>query len=1594
MNRSSGNWLLVFLAVIIMSFYCFPEDVSSLHGEFFEPKPEFSPVPIWWWSGDKVTKDGITWQLKELVKGGIYNAIILNLAPSGPLYGSYPDDPLFLTDEWWDLFAHTLREAKSLGIRIWFYDQLGFSGAGLQAKVVRDNPEFRGVNLKWVVRDVSGPGNFAIELPAEAVSPLALFRAEKISKESLLNRGVPKWIWGGSNTESIQFTLFRRSFNLSTLPKRAEISISCDNSYRLFLNGKQIGREFEFLYDQDGWEGAEVYDVTPYLVQGKNVIAVYGVNSGGPGGLVLRFVADDFVLVSDSQFKVSLKEEENWSGVDFDDSKWVQASEIAELGGGPWGSVRNMGLTADEGKLGVIVKNVAKLPIDTTQKVFNVEIPSGNYELQLFYIVPGGFDYHNPDACKALLNMLHGELERRFPDELGKTIAGSFQDEFPPTPRFSRRLIDEFKTRKGYDILDYLPALIRDVASWEGKDLAPSTVKVRCDSADVASSLAEEAFFIPLEQWHERYGMLCGYDQTVRNADPFRGEEYYVDYFKLMRHYSAPGNDMDGDCKPHQSMADLYSKPRVWIEAFHSSGWGQTIEEIATLLHPWILNGATLFDPHAIYYSIHGSFWEWAPPDTGWRQPYFVHYKVLSDYVARMCWLLSQGKHEVRLAVLHPATTVHAYIGYQLNLPGAKKVADAYWNLQKFLRKYNVDYIILDKDSVVRSNIVEGGWLEVNGVKLHTIVLPSVEYICASVLEKLFKFWRAGGKVFKYGEPLHQIADVVAPTQEQVEWLNAFSSEVPTIVDLDAWAKECRDKVPAWTLENIPTLKRKVSGKPIYFIMSDEGTLPNARARFDINKRNLYEIPSAKGEPLYCSFLEEEGVPEFWDALTGKVETIWNYSIESGMTKAVIDLSETPAPLVSLRPKNEEDLDGIETDLRVLECKQDGGGLKVVVTPFLSKLNKEVEKKSVKVKKGGNEIIAEVEIQPVQEQLFEGPFDFTLIPTCDNKDGSFAYPPSEGPIPVETRAFRGKVEEEWEKGSTDWLSSDFDDSGWEQMIASFGPRARWKGPITLPDGASIDSLEQVIDVEGNWNYSEYSLRLGINEDPVFSSALGGKGRIPEDFIDLGRVKSGQVFHIQCFVELPYDAVGDGEIIKSVLRVGSTAKKKVFLNKIPVVGEGLGREKVFKANVNLVSGVNVLDIFLESIVEDRLRMYFQFLPENENVWVPEWIWSGERSPTGKTRFTKVFLLEENPKSAKMIVALGDVHQIYVNDVKVADQGNFDPYFTSRAEQYDITPHLKMGENRIDIIARDVDSATGLLLDCLVTTAGGKEIFVVSDASFTCKPEGGDGHTSSTVVLLPKPSHGYMGDPALLLVKQRPHPLPFAGWLQDQPPPPTPFDRLVYFPEPSVPKPYRFRFLLPPGAREMIIKSVSQPEIWVNGEKVSVEGAGNTFKVALPSPELPRRIACLRIEGKKGYAKGSLILEPITYRMGEGKIPLGSWDEVGLLHYCGGVEYRLRVEKPSEIQRKVILHLGRVRGTAEVFVNGVSTGVRVWHPYMFDITSALNQPVNEVSIRVFNTLGPHFAIGHPSAHVFENHTKSGIFGPVKVLYVPVVEAYLPL
>ncbi|WP_229263563.1 hypothetical protein [Cohnella cholangitidis] len=271
--------------------------IMELRKRFSNADPDFGPLPFWWWSAEEITAERVRWQLQKFRSGGLRNIGIINIAPTGPQYGSVSDNPVHYSERWWTMFEIALREAERLGMRLYFYDQIGFSGSNIPSRLVTENPEYAGYCLR--------------RLP--------------------INEPLP--------------------------------------------------------------EGAKVF-------------------------------------------------------LETEDYRYATVRQ--------------------------------------------------------------GFNWLDPVATASLLKLVHGEFERRFPNDLGKTLGGSFQDELPPLPLWTAELPAKYKLQYGEDIHRELPALFDDL---------PNSAIVRRRVYKLAAELAEQSLFIPLAQWHEKYGMLLCCDQ----ADPRAG---------------------------------------------------------------------------------------------------------------------------------------------------------------------------------------------------------------------------------------------------------------------------------------------------------------------------------------------------------------------------------------------------------------------------------------------------------------------------------------------------------------------------------------------------------------------------------------------------------------------------------------------------------------------------------------------------------------------------------------------------------------------------------------------------------------------------------------------------------------------------------------------------------------------------------------------------------------------------------------------------------------------------------------------------------------------------------------------------------------
>ncbi len=155
------------------------------------------------------------------------------------------------------------------------------------------------------------------------------------------SRGEAQWIWHPEFTPGQVppgTCYFRKEVRLRR-PVEGHVYITAQDEYVLYVNGHRIG-------SGNNWQVLDRYDVSKYLLPGRNVFAVQASNhQEGPAGLVARILirpaGGTFTAVwTDSSWLAATEAPQDWYWMRFEPSDaWKHAKELGELGSAqPWGN--------------------------------------------------------------------------------------------------------------------------------------------------------------------------------------------------------------------------------------------------------------------------------------------------------------------------------------------------------------------------------------------------------------------------------------------------------------------------------------------------------------------------------------------------------------------------------------------------------------------------------------------------------------------------------------------------------------------------------------------------------------------------------------------------------------------------------------------------------------------------------------------------------------------------------------------------------------------------------------------------------------------------------------------------------------------------------------------------------------------------------------------------------------------------------------------------------------------------------------------------------------------------------------------------------
>ncbi|WP_350347567.1 glycosyl hydrolase [Agromyces sp. G08B096] len=1333
----------------------------QLDALFDAPPRRFGPTPLWWWSGAAVTEDRLAWQLERFDEGGIHNLVVINLAPAGPLFGALADDPPWFSETWWDRFRLTCEIAAERDLRVWFYDQIGFSGANLQGQITSVHPDAAGRSLRF--------------------------------REAAVADG------------------------------------------RVPLHG------------------------------GEALVGAFD-----PRGRRLDSAADGAVT----------------------------------------------------GRDGEVVRVVVSAPT--------------------------AFDYLAPDAVARIIDLVHGEYDRRVPEHLGRAIAGSFQDEAPAANAWTDRFAEEFRSRRGYDLLDHLPSLFEG-ASTEAR-------KIRGDYHAVRAALAEEAFFRPLARWHEERGMLIGADQAnpARAGYPTQATQLYTDYIRTHRWYGAVGSDHEGDAKIHSSIAHLYDHPRVWMESFHSSGWGGTLADTYDWLLPLLRSGANLYNPHATYFGTAGGWFEWAPPSTDWRQPYWEQYPAFSRAVARIASIMSWGVYDAEVAVLHPTATAQA--GLTLDLPvdhfgdgilGGAAYSDLDAAQEHYLAlvgstnwfhprigaldRERVAFDVIDDDSLTREPL-DGAAVRVSAQRYRAVVLPGATVLEEPTARRLLELLDAGGRVIVVGADPQFAAgrggdDAVVAALVRHARLERQADAAAAARSLN----ELRGHAEA----DVPLLVRR-SGRDGAALVT--GAFPGAS-----EPKGGTDPGAARGRaPLD----------------PGRYARDRRVTVRARVDEAMV---LDPATGVRSRPR-------VESDGDVSTISFGTGGAPAVILVWR-------EADGGGGADHGSDRSPAVDLAPVVPERgrerrvpVDVPWTGELRPTLDNTWGDFALPVGTDVAALQIWSF------DWQERGAG--GDEFDDGGWLRVRATFGERVRTLGPVPVEHAPGPLSATEVAAVlagdralaGADWTRRVHSTSRGAAD--LGRGTLGNKGIVPEGFVRLPAGGAGEVALVRTIVETGLR--GEVELV-----VGAGADKQVWWNGELVAATSANTAR---AVVSVTDPTNVLEYRLGASrnrravanADEVLESWFTLAPAGDFGERPVFMRLPERlRPDGSARFTAEIELPEDARAARLIVGAAVGATISVDGAVVARQAKVEYYeetwgATPAYFAHDVTGLLGAGRHRVEVELESTRVDDVVLVDLVATTSDGA-VALVSGPGWQVEADGRSGESVEHL--------GHWDEPASTHAVLRAHPLPDVGWLRGEPVLGTgvPGFRTT---DDVVPAAQVLRFTVPAGSTEIEIPLRLPARVWVDGAEVPVSAG----RIAIERPLDAPGTVLVRTAETVFARGGSALAGPVRVRTAPAPIELGDWRDIGLGSWSGGVRYTARIEVAGDAPAAA-LELGRVQGSVRVEVDGEVVADLFCAPYRVELGDRRGEL--EVSVTVYTTLAPFLAESTPTAWAFPEQLGSGLIGPVTLV-----------
>lgn len=406
--------------------------------------------------------------------------------------------------------------------------------------------------------------------------------------------------------------------------------------------------------------------------------------------------------------------------------------------------------------------------------------PSGWFNGQTY------LDTLNPEAVKTFIDITDEAYRTAVGEEYGKTVPAIFTDEphfaakytlpfaqsdadvlLPWTPDFDETFLEYC----GLDITEHLPELF-----WDSADEKPS--KIRYFYHDHMCNRFIKAYAKPYgERCRENGIYLTGHiwqEDTLKNQTETIGEA-----MRTYKYFGLPGIDVLCDdrgynaAKQAQSVAHQFGSEGVLSELYGVTNWDFDFRRHKTQGDWQAALGITVRVPHLSWVSMKGSAKRDYPASFNYQTPWYKEYSYIEDHFARLNTVLTRGKADVKVGVIHPVESYWLSWGPSENTADRRNQLDEnFKNLTDWLLFGTIDFDFISEESLPRSGKAESGKFTVGEAQYGAIVVPGCITMRKTTLELLEKFSQSGGKIIFMGSAPKYI-DVEESTEAEALFLKS-----------------------------------------------------------------------------------------------------------------------------------------------------------------------------------------------------------------------------------------------------------------------------------------------------------------------------------------------------------------------------------------------------------------------------------------------------------------------------------------------------------------------------------------------------------------------------------------------------------------------------------------------------------------------------------------------------------------------------------------------------------------------------------------------------------------------------------------------------